>query len=748
MEGKIFYCYEFGEFRLDVRRRALSKNGEKVPLTSRNFDLLVFMVENGGRILEHEELLDKVWAGTFVEQATLKKGISALRHLLDEKTGDEYIQTIPRRGYSFVSPVRVVPENAEVMYVRETESEIIVEEFEETGDEQGENVIDISAEEVKALPSADRKKVGFARSAFYGAAGLAILTLAFLGLKPYFVKSAAPQFSVENIRASRLTNSGKILGGASISPDGNYLVYSSTDKEGDSLWLRQISSNNTIRLTAPVHGSFWGYVISPDNNYIYYILNVFDEPQKSGLFKVSLLGGEPKRIQENVSSLTLSPDGKKIGLVRLSNQTTIFTINSDGDDEHAVTDLPEDLRLLGITWNPEGTALLCTLRRQTGDKAVFYASEINSENGKETIVLPPQEKVFTGAVWLPDKSAILLTLREPNADFRQIWQFIPASQEWRRVTNDNNSYKTISLTRDGKSIVTLQESRVVSIWETDNLTLNKKTPKEKSPVNSPDNFRQITDGVNNYDQLGWLNDNLLMYSVTDNGKELIFTINADGTNPRPITKGDDGIWLFPNVTGDRQNVSFISSRSGIDQVWRVDTEGKNLTRMTQTTTPAINGRILRDNTTVLYTITQSKGDFLYKQTADGQIVQLTMSDTGAFAVSPDEKLVAAEILDEKNGKFHVELLSLTDGKMIKSFNFVSARQMIFTPDGNNLAYDTIFGQLKQIILQPLDGSEPYAITDFQAEDIFSFDISPDGKHLAVIRGNQLNDAVLIKPGDH
>jgi DNA-binding winged helix-turn-helix (wHTH) protein len=73
MKDKVFCCYEFGEFRLDARRRSLSKNGEKVPLPARNFDLLLFMVENGGRILEHDELLDKVWAGTFVEQATLKK---------------------------------------------------------------------------------------------------------------------------------------------------------------------------------------------------------------------------------------------------------------------------------------------------------------------------------------------------------------------------------------------------------------------------------------------------------------------------------------------------------------------------------------------------------------------------------------------------------------------------------------------------------------------------------------------------
>lgn len=131
MESTKICCYEFGEFKLDGRRRSLTKNGDKVPLPARNFDLLLFMVENGGRILEHDELLDKVWAGTFVEQATLKKGISALRQILVEKPENEFIKTIPRRGYSFVSPVRVIPENEELYFVRETEKEIIVEEYEE-----------------------------------------------------------------------------------------------------------------------------------------------------------------------------------------------------------------------------------------------------------------------------------------------------------------------------------------------------------------------------------------------------------------------------------------------------------------------------------------------------------------------------------------------------------------------------------------------------------------------------------------
>lgn len=753
MEGKDFCCYEFGEFRLDARRRALSKNGEKIPLPARNFDLLLFMVENGGRILEHDELLDKVWVGTFVEQATLKKGISALRHILAEKPENEFIKTIPRRGYSFVSPVRIVPENNEVFFIRETEREIIVEEYEETDEEDDnfhatEKTTLTSADSAKALPSVETKRMDFSRLAVFTGAGIIALALGFLGLKPYFSNSVRQQFTAENVRVTRITNSGKVISGTAVSSDGTYILYPTVEKDGVVLWLRQILANSATKLTAPMHGNFWGFAIAPDNSYVYYIFNNIAEPQKSGLFKMPLLGGEPERIAENVSTVAISPDSKRIALIRNGEGTIIFTANANGEDEHIVTTLPTDVRLWSIRWTPDGTALLCAIRKTVEGKPLYYVVEISAENGKEAVILPAQEKVIYGAEWLPDKSAVLLVIRETNADIRQIWQYLPASQEWRRITNDNNSYKTVNVTRDGKNIITSQESRLAAIWLSEGNLPDKNSPDKKSPPISRDNFRQITDGVSSFDRLGWLADGRLVYSMTEDGKETIFTINSDGANTRQITNGEDGIWITPNIAGNKQNISFLSSRSGGKQVWRIDSDGKNLVKMTEINSPVFNAHILRDNSTVLYS-TQSTpdGTLLYRQTPDGQTTRLTDSDTGFFAVSPDEKLLAAEILNKNTRKYQVELRSLEDGKTIKIFDFLSARQISFTPDGKNLAYNTNRGDTSQIMLQPLDGGEPHTLAEFQTDEIFSFDWSPDGTRLAVIRGKQLNDAVVIRASD-
>jgi DNA-binding winged helix-turn-helix (wHTH) protein/Tol biopolymer transport system component len=750
MKDKDLCCYEFSEFRLDARRRALSKNGEKVPLSARNFDLLLFMVKNGGRILEHDELLDKVWAGTFVEQATLKKGISALRQILAEKPENEFIKTIPRRGYSFTSPVRVVPEQNENYFIRETEREIIIEEYEETGEasnnfEQSEKIIKTSFGAANALPSAEAKKSKFIRPALLVGTGVFISILTFFGLKPIFTKVVKSQFSVENVRVTRITNSGKVVSGVAVSADGTYLLYPTVEKDGVALWVRQTLANSANKLTASMNGNFWGFAIAPDNSYVYYIFNDASEPEKSGLYKIPLLGGEPQRIAENVSNVAISPDSKRIALVRVKDDTRIFTINTDGEDERTTTNLPADSRLWGLSWTPDGTALLCTIRKIIGDKRLFYASEISPETGNETIVLPAQEKPVFGASWMPDKSSLLLVMRESNADIRQIWQYFPASSEFRRVTNDNNSYQLASLTRDGKNIVATQQSRLAAIWlSKENLPDRNITGGKQTLINR-DDFRQITDGINNFDRLSWLADGRLIYSGVEDTKETIFTINAIGANARPITNGEDGIWIFPNVANNGQNVCFISSRSGTAQAWRIDADGKNAVKMTEASSQVNEARILRDNSTVIYLMsTKSDGTNLFRQTADGQIAQLTESDTGAWAISPDEKLFAAEILDKNTHKYHVELHSLADGKIIKTFDFAPVRQMIFTPDGRNLSYDAKPGEASQIMLQPIEGGAPYALTDFQADEIFSFDWSKDGMRLAIIRGRQPVDAVLIK----
>jgi DNA-binding winged helix-turn-helix (wHTH) protein/tetratricopeptide (TPR) repeat protein/TolB-like protein len=101
--------FKFGEFEIDALARTLRREETIVTLNRRAFDVLLYLVQNPGKVVTRDELLKNVWSDTFVDENSLAQSISALRRALDEKPGDNsYIVTLPGRGYQFVSPVQVV----------------------------------------------------------------------------------------------------------------------------------------------------------------------------------------------------------------------------------------------------------------------------------------------------------------------------------------------------------------------------------------------------------------------------------------------------------------------------------------------------------------------------------------------------------------------------------------------------------------------------------------------------------------
>ncbi len=101
--------FQFGEFRIDVLARTLRREEGAVTLNRRAFDVLLYLIENPGKVVSKDELLKNVWPDTHVDESSLTQSISALRRALEERPGDNsYIATLPGRGYQFVKPVHVV----------------------------------------------------------------------------------------------------------------------------------------------------------------------------------------------------------------------------------------------------------------------------------------------------------------------------------------------------------------------------------------------------------------------------------------------------------------------------------------------------------------------------------------------------------------------------------------------------------------------------------------------------------------
>jgi DNA-binding winged helix-turn-helix (wHTH) protein/pimeloyl-ACP methyl ester carboxylesterase len=115
--------FHFGSFQLEVDERRLTRAGEVIPLRSKVFDTLCILVENHGRLVRKDELMQRLWPDSIVEENNLDHNISKLRQALsDGKNGQRYIETIPRQGYRFVAEVHSGPVPKQTLHAVELNS--------------------------------------------------------------------------------------------------------------------------------------------------------------------------------------------------------------------------------------------------------------------------------------------------------------------------------------------------------------------------------------------------------------------------------------------------------------------------------------------------------------------------------------------------------------------------------------------------------------------------------------------------
>jgi len=132
MSRQVRQVYEFGPFRLDPEKPCLWRDGEPVSLTPKAVETLLVLVQQNGRLVEREQLMNAIWPDTFVEDGNLNFNVSMLRKALGtDEAGEQYIQTVPRHGYRFNAEVREVAEEVPVLIVeKHTRAQVVIEERE------------------------------------------------------------------------------------------------------------------------------------------------------------------------------------------------------------------------------------------------------------------------------------------------------------------------------------------------------------------------------------------------------------------------------------------------------------------------------------------------------------------------------------------------------------------------------------------------------------------------------------------
>jgi Tol biopolymer transport system component len=164
----------------------------------------------------------------------------------------------------------------------------------------------------------------------------------------------------------------------------------------------------------------------------------------------------------------------------------------------------------------------------------------------------------------------------------------------------------------------------------------------------------------------------------------------------------------------------------------------------------VSPRFSPDGRWVVYQGGYQTGATIWRVPVDGgDAIRLTETRAQKPDVSPDGKLIAYHTMDSQSATspWIFGAMPFDGGPLIRKFTFgpsVGERIVRWVPGGWGLAYLDTAGGVSNIWVQPLDGGPPLQLSDFKAERIDSFDWSPDGRRLAVVRGTETSDVVLIE----
>ena len=452
----------------------------------------------------------------------------------------------------------------------------------------------------------------------------------------------------QNRRIMRLTSSGTASAGA-ISPDGRYLVHVSEESGLQSLWVRQIATNSNVEIVPKAEIRFTGITVSPDENFVYYTAGAVHSPVKD-LYQVPILGGAPKKLLSDIESrVTFSPDGKQFAFIREDQEASYIVLaNADGSNPHVLmqTKLPEELA--AVSWSPDGTGVAFGKYLLDGG----YHSEIwlYPFSGNPRQLSPHHWFNVNDIAYLQDGSGMVVNGTDPDSLFAsQLWLLNTKIGVLRRITNDLNSYRGVTVSRDDNQLCTVLHETSSTIWTTGSKVQQFATPTSK------------LDAVLG---LSWTPDGRIVYTSAPSGAPELWIADANGAHAKQLVAGTF-FSSSPVVSADNK-VFFTSSRAGNPDVWRVDIDGSNAKQITfggldlaDAVTPDGKWLIFRSAANGLFGV--------FKVSADGGTpVKLAEVAGTPAAVSPDGKQIAFSYVDEAAGEWRVGVVSLDQGASVKT----------------------------------------------------------------------------------
>ena len=552
-----------GLFEVDLGSGEVHKSGRKVPLQEQPFRVLAMLLERPGEIVTREELQARLWpADTFVGfDEGINTAIRKLRIVFgDSADNPRFIETIPRRGYRFIAPA--VPSAS-----RETEHPTTAPSM--SGASGTAELPIVQTQPTRrfggsVLEGVKQHKLGLTAGLVVG---LVLLTAAGYGVYAVFTRGRAA-VPFQNYTISQITDNAKTQA-AIISPDGKYILSEIVDAGMSSLWLHHIPTNSDTQVVAPSEVFYTNFDFSPDGNYFYFRKARNSTLDEFDLYRAPVLGGNPRVVVRDTDSDTgFSPDGKHIAYERGNDPDVgkfqLLIANADGTNEKVVAGGPIGSLHRYVALSPDGERFALT--DVVGDApAPIQLMEVASRKTRDLAAI--NGFVFLKSIWLPDGHGLLVQYQDVSAgmNHNQIGFISYPNGQFHTITKDTNSYESLSLSADAKTLATVQLKRLFTLYVIPAAGTGANSPTPAMP--------QQQKGSLTFNWAG--NDNF--YMAED--RQLV-RVSSDGSNKTTLLNNTSITSLSVCPDGRTLLLSLIGQGGGTGtNIWRVSADGANLKQL-------------------------------------------------------------------------------------------------------------------------------------------------------------------------
>lgn len=525
-----------------------------------------------------------------------------------------------------------------------------------------------------------------------------------------------------------VTNAGTSVC-AALSPDGKWVAHADEKGGKQRLVLTSIVTATSSDIVPASDVQYTGISFTQDGFYLYFTRV---EDARGALYRLALPGGVPVKIKDAVDSpVSLSPQQDRFAFVRVDNDANTYSLvlsTIDGSKEQILATRRDGdaFSIYGLAWSPDGTLIICP-ERSWSDGYKVKLIGIDANNGSVQPIGDQPWFAILQIAWLDDMSLIISARDQATAPFR-LWRISYPDGASQRLTDDLAEYRGVSIA--GEEILTV---RTEWSWE---LTIASTAKSFGDPST-------IATGVGLNYGVTWAGDSRIVFSAMAQDSLSISRINVDGSNPFRLTN-DAKDNYSPDASSDGRFIVFSSNRTGKFNIWRMNVEDAGDLKQVTSGDGNFYPTLSSDNQWVAYDNQAKTQKSLWKVPLEGGPATKLIDRYRMPAFSPNNQFIVARY-DLESGTKDTFIVSAATGEMVKRIpapNLEWQRVLYLSP--NTLSFVEKVNGYPNIFSYDIDSGEKKQLTNFNRNQIFSYDWSPDYKRLACQLGSKTSNVVKIR----